>query len=126
MTVSQRLDNIIHEKKLQKKMIAQAIGVPNTTLGSWVNRGGDFPVSYLIPLAEAIGVTPMFLLTGNDDYNAPAPENQVILSDDEMFLLNTYRSLDKEGAVIVANKAVEELRRVRASMGGESAPSKGA
>ena len=126
MTISQRLDNIIHEKKLQKKLVAQEIGVPNTTLGSWVNRGGDFPVSYLIPLAEAIGVTPMYLLTGSEEYVSPSPENQVTLSDDELFLLNTFRALDKEGAVVVSNKAIEELRRVRAAQGSEAVPSKGA
>lgn len=125
-SISQRLANVIYEKKLQKKLVAQAIGVPNTTLGSWVNRGGDFPVSYLIPLAEAVGVSPLYLLTGQEEFTPAAPENQVVLTDDEMFLLNTFRMLDKEGAVVVCNKAIEEMRRVRTIQGSEAVPSKGA
>ena len=125
-SISQRLANIIYEKKIQKKVVAQAVGVPNTTLGSWVNRGGDFPVSYLIPLAEAIGVSPMYLLTGKEEFTPPMPENQVVLTDDEMFLLNTFRALDREGAIVVSNKAIEEMRRVRSAQGNEALPSKGA
>lgn len=120
MTVGQRLGLIAQQKKMQKKDLSVAIGVPYTTMSSWINRGGDFPASCVIPLAKALGVTPMYLLTGQEEYTKLIPDDYERLSENERYLLDTIRNLDKDGVVVVMNKAVEELRRCRAEQGSEA------
>ena len=117
MTPTQRMNSAIIEKKLQKKDLAAVIGVPTTTLSSWINRGSDFPAQYVIPISEFLHVHPLWLLTGNELPEPKIPSNYVELHDDEEFLLRTFRALDQEGRVVVSNKAVEEMRRVKAEQG---------
>lgn len=117
ITPTQRMNQALVEKRIQKKVLADAIGVPATTLNSWINRGGDFPASYVVPVAECLGVHPLWLLTGADLPAPSIPASFVELKDDELFLLESFRALDQEGKIVVANKAVEELRRQKLEQG---------
>ena len=117
LTPTQRMNQALIEKHIQKKTLADKIGVPATTLNSWINRGGDIPSSYIVPAAEALGVHPLWLLMGEDHLPPKIPDTYVELSEDELFLLRTFRAIDQEGRVVVANKAVEELRRVKLEQG---------
>ena len=48
------------------------------------------------------------------------------LSDDEWFLVKTFRELDRAGKIVVSNKAIEESRRSGAEQGkGEANESAG-
>ena len=117
MTPTQRMNQALTEKRIQKKVLAEAIGIPATTLNSWINRGGDFPASYVVPVAECLGVHPLWLLTGSDLPTPSIPASYVELKEDELFLLESFRALDQEGKIVVANKAVEELRRQKLEQG---------
>lgn len=117
LTPTQRMNQALTEKRIQKKVLADAIGVPATTLNSWINRGGDFPASYVVPVAECLGVHPLWLLTGSDLPTPSIPASYVELKEDELFLLESFRALDQEGKIVVANKAVEELRRQKLEQG---------
>lgn len=109
----QRVVNAAAEKKILKKSLAETIGVPVTTFSTWIGRGTDFPASYVVPLADALGVHPLWILTGEEQMMPKVPENYVDLHDDELFLVQTFRALDVEGRIVVANRAVEEMRRVK-------------
>ena len=117
ITPTQRMNQALSEKRIQKKILAEKIGVPATTLNSWINRGGDFPASSVVPIAECLGVHPLWLLTGTDIPAPSIPSSFVELKDDEQFLLESFRALDQEGKIVVANKAVEELRRQKLEQG---------
>ncbi len=117
ISAAQRLNDVINEKHLQKKIIANKVGVPPTTLQSWLTRKNDLPSSVLLPLADALGVSPLYLLTGYDELPPKIPDSYVDLDQDEHFLIRTYRALDREGQIVVANKAVEELRRAKSEQG---------
>ena len=117
ITPTQRMNQALSEKRIQKKILAEKIGVPATTLNSWINRGGDFPASYVVPIAECLGVHPLWLLTGTEIPAPSIPSSFVELKDDEQFLLESFRALDQEGKIVVANKAVEELRRQKLEQG---------
>lgn len=117
LTPTQRMNDVLQRKHIQKKVLADAIGVPPTTLQSWINRGVDFPASYTIPIADVLGVHPLWLLSGADVLPPKIPDGFVELKEDEYFLLETYRNLDREGRVVVSNKAVEEMRRLKAELG---------
>lgn len=125
LTPTQRMNQALIDKHIQKKVLAERVGIPATTLNSWINRGGDFPASYIVPVAEALGVHPLWLLTGEDHIAPKIPDTYMELKEDELFLMQTFRALDREGRVVVANKAVEELRRVKSEQGSTS-PANGA
>ena len=118
--LTMRLDQALKKQRMQKKILAAAIGVPQTTLNTWINRGGDFPASYIIPICRALDIQPLWLLTGEggEALKSEIPETFVELSADEKFLLDTYRSLDRAGQIVIANAAVEEMRRSKTELSG--------
>jgi len=117
LTPAQRINQVLTEKKIQKKALADYIGIPPTTLNSWINRGGDFPASYVGPIAECLDIHPLWLINGQEIATPKIPDTYVELSEEEAFLLRTFRSLPHEGKIVVANKAVEELRLAKAEQG---------
>lgn len=117
MTIANRLNELILERRIQKKQVAAEIGVPASTLNTWFSRGEDFPAQYVIPLCKVLKVSPEKLLEGRDVPLPEIPDDYVQLNEEERFLLDTIRGLDREGVIVVTNKAIEEARRVRAMQG---------
>lgn len=112
MTTVQRLNRVLKEKHIQKKTFAETIGIPASTLNSWINRGGEIPSSFAVPIAKALDVSLTWLLTGEESQEKEIPESFVELNEEEMYLVRVFRSLDWEGKVVVANRAVEEKYRL--------------
>ncbi len=121
MTIVNRLNELISERKLVKKELAASIGVPQSTLQTWLDRGEDFPARYIVPLCNVLKISTDKLLSGIDTPLPEIPKDYVQLSEDERYLLDTMRGLDREGVVLVTSKAVEEARRVRAGQGNGAA-----
>ena len=117
MTIANRLAELIREKKVIKKELAEKIGVAQSTLATWLGRGEDFPAQYVMPLCRALGVSPECLLEGSAASSPTIPSDYVQITEDERFLLQAVRSLDREGVIVVTNEAIKEARRVRAARG---------
>ena len=119
MIPTERIEQMLAKRKLTKRKLAQKVGVAPTTLSTWINRGCDFPASYVVAIAMALDVHPMWLLTGNEDITPFIDPRFVELTDDERYLIDTYRALDRDGRTVVTNKAVEEKRRAKFEQGSE-------
>ncbi len=117
MTIANRLNELILEKRIQKKQVAAEIGVAASTLNTWLSRGEDFPAQYVIPLCRVLDISAEKLLEGRDVPLPQIPDDYVQLSEEERYLLDTIRCLDREGVIVVTNKAIEEARRVRIAQG---------
>lgn len=117
MTIAKRLNELIAEKRIQKKQLAERIGVAASTLNTWLSRGEDFPAQYVIPICNVLEISAEKLLEGRDVSLPKIPNDYVQLSEEERFLIDTIRGLDREGVIVVNNKAVEEARRVRSAQG---------
>ena len=117
MTIVNRLEELLAEKRMQKKELATQIGIAPSTLQSWVTRGEDFPARYVMPICNALGLSAEKLLEGLDVPLPEIPSDFIKLSDEERFLIDTLRGLDREGMIVVTNKAIEEMRRVRSMQG---------
>lgn len=120
MTIAKRLADIISDKRIVKKELAAEIGVAQSTLQTWLGRGEDFPAQYVMPLCRALEVSPEYLLEGVEVPLPEIPEEYIKVTDDERFLLESFRSLDREGMVVVTNEAIKESRRSRTAQGGGS------
>ena len=115
--ITKRVSDVLNHSPMQQKDLALAIDVPVTTLNTWLKRGGDFPASYVVPIAKFLGVSAIWLLTGDNVERPDIPDSYIELTDNEAFLIETYRSLDKAGQIVVSNSAVEESRRVKSEQG---------
>lgn len=110
MTIANRLNELIAEKRIQKKQLAERIGVAASTLNTWLSRGEDFPAQYVIPICGVLGISAEKLLEGRDVPLPVIPDDYVQITAEERFLLDTLRNLDREGVIVVTNKAIEEAR----------------
>lgn len=57
-----RIKAIAHDKKRSNKSIAEGAGIPVTTFDRKLNRNGDFTLTEISGIADALGVNPWDLL----------------------------------------------------------------
>lgn len=117
MTIAKRLADFMAEKRVQQKQLAAQIGISASTLNSWLTRGESFPAQYVVPICNALDISVEMLLEGREVPLPKIPDDYEKLTEDERYLLETVRGLDREGVIVVTNKAVEEARRVRSAQG---------
>ena len=65
-----------------------ATGIPTSTISAW-NKNGALPsADYIVPLARELGVSVLYLLTGEKESNP-----NEFLTKEEQILLENYRKL---------------------------------
>ena len=112
MTISQRLNAIITERKIVKKSICEACGIAPSTLSTWfANDVTSIPSEYIMPICRFFGILPEALLCEADEFDGALTSDYGRLSGEEKLLLNNFRQLDIEGQRIVAASAITERRR---------------
>lgn len=52
------------QDKTRLRALAKALGTAPSTVSSWKIRQSDPPARYIVPIAEFLGVPPLYLLTG--------------------------------------------------------------
>ncbi|MBP3653191.1 MAG: helix-turn-helix transcriptional regulator [Clostridia bacterium] len=112
MNIVERLGEIMRAKKINRAQLSRHLGLAPTTVQSWFNRGIDFPAQFVMPICEITGVTPAYLLSGEDHHANEIPEGYMAVSEDERFYVDTLRKLDREGVVVAMAAALAEARRV--------------
>lgn len=105
------------DRGIRNNEFARNIGIPQSTFQTWLSRNEDFPARYVIPICHELDIVPELLLEGTEKSKADVPDDFVQLSEQERTLIEFVRNLDKEGMIVVTNKAVEEMRRVRNTQG---------
>ena len=63
--------DIMDKKKLRQADIARALGVSKTTVFNWINRDTLPQVDKALKLADALGASVRFLVTGQDPAELP-------------------------------------------------------
>lgn len=94
-----RIDSLLKEKNLKRKAIADAIGISLQPFTSWSNRGSIPGADIAYNIAEYLGVSVEWLLTGHEKEG---------LSADERNMLEAYRLLDEKDRQEL--KAIAELK----------------
>lgn len=116
MDCKQRIRDIIeirlHNLGLRQKDLADSIGVPVSTLNSWLRLGRDIPAQYIIGIADCLQCSPMYLLTGDateqidpatlvpheEEKDADAIRG---ISDDALKVACLWDGLDEAGKAII-------------------------
>lgn len=116
-SINERLFSLLKAKNLKIKDLANSIGINQANISMWKARNTDPPAKYIAPIADFLGVTPEYLLTGNHKYmplqaayiqsSVSPPPN---LTDEETLLLTNYRKLSLIDKVKVRGLTIELLR----------------
>lgn len=56
MTITERIDSILRDKKMSRRKLAINAGISPSTLQSAMEKGGDMPFSKICAIANALGV----------------------------------------------------------------------
>lgn len=133
MDLKERLRDTIqirlHTMGLRQKDLADAIGVPVSTLSGWLRLGRDIPAQYVLGIADCLECTPMYLLTGDVTQQIdPAtllPQRKedaaaiTRISDDALKVARLWDGLDEPGKAIILG---DIYRRLEALANSEEGP----
>lgn len=100
MTISQRIFEELKKQKRTQKELAIATGISTSTISAWNKKGALPSADSIVPLARELGVSVLYLLTGEESLESELP-----LSSDEMKLLENYRMLDHKQKTAVYEHA---------------------
>lgn len=105
MTINERFFELLNQSSDSQKKFCEDTGIPQSTLSAWKKRKTDPPAELIFTIANYLGVSVEYLLTGINQ-----PPN---LSKEERILLEIYDSLDHEGQTILLGKAYDLKREQR-------------
>ncbi len=66
MTINERFFALLDAKGVSQKDFCQSTGIPKQTISGWKSRKTDPPSSLIITISKYFGVTPGYLLTGEE------------------------------------------------------------
>ena len=112
-TIAIRLYNM----GLKQKELADSIGVPASTLNSWLKRGRDIPAQYIMGIADFLDCNPIYLLTGDITFQVdveslkPHKSADAIrgVSDDALKVAALWDRLDEPGRAIIMGDLYKRL-----------------
>ena len=133
MQITQRIFEILLNpiNKRSQTEFASHLGISGKTVGAWKTRNSDPPAKYIPAIADFLGVSIEWLLTGdernkngsvhvtgsvsggavvqgsNNGYVTVSNGNERVLSDEESELLRVYGALDVKGRINLLKTAFE-------------------
>lgn len=82
-----RIDSILKKRNLKRKAVADAVGISLQPFTSWSNRGSIPCADTAYHIAEYLGVSVEWLLTGTERNNVPKISNEVLELAEDIFRL---------------------------------------
>lgn len=89
MTIIERMFEIMQEKGIKQKELAEALGINSANVSAWNKRNTNPPMEYLPQICDRLNVTWEYLITGKD-------EKERGLTTEEQKMLTLYRRLDQK------------------------------
>lgn len=121
MNICQRIFDCMGQDKTRLRALAKALGTAPSTVSSWKIRQSDPPAKYIVPIAEFLGVPPLYLLTGKQASTSNSQANTLsepdAKADRQAYgeLNSLYASLDRAGQVIMLAAGYQQQLRVRSA-----------
>ena len=87
MEIIERITETLNEKDKRAYELCEKLGVRTSTMSTWKSRNSDPPAKYMKTIADFLGVSLDYLLTGQE---APVRKTTTVEEDE---LLELFRSL---------------------------------
>ena len=100
MTIQERIEYLLNERKISKAELARRIERPYTTVDNWFKRNSEPGCTLAEPIAKALDVSIEFLITGTEKI-IPG----TVLPDEEQQLLDYYNAANQDGKVRIMEQA---------------------
>ena len=100
MTISQRIFEILDEKKMTQKEFSQQTGIPQSTISDWRKKNTNPTSDKILIICEVLGITPYELLSGVKEEGNRSREQRCMLVFDESEegrVLQMFNQLDLGG-----------------------------
>lgn len=100
MSINERVFFTLKEKNLKQKDLADYLGIAQSVITNWKNRGNNPPAEYLIQICEFLGITIYELLGANSNneleylYSKLSPEDKAIVDN----ILSRYKSQEQQSS----------------------------
>lgn len=100
MTISERIFDILKEKKITQTQVADALNTKQSTIASWKKQGSQPSSTLIVNIAKTLGVSIEYLLTGEE----PKQEHY---TKEEQRLTWIYRTTNQIGKQCIMEYASE-------------------
>ena len=97
MNISERIHNIIDDRDMKQRTLADKLDIPYSTLSGYMTGSNRFPLDVIVKIAQELNVTADYLLGLADD-----PERPVKLSQSEQRMIAAYRTLSRDQRELIA------------------------
>ena len=112
MLISERIFDILKEKRITQKEFSEKTGISQSTISDWKRKKTNPSADKIISICDALGVSVYELL--QDDGNSPKLYDHCIMvrDSDERQLLEGYHSLDGQDKARILGymAALKEVR----------------
>ena len=118
MEITERIVQYMEQHNITQVALARALGIQKSTINYTLNNGKDFSASDIMPIANFLGVSPIWLLTGEEQQPIIKEEVRYVelqLPEDEKTLLEIYHGLDLEGKSTVLATAYQHRNRIQST-----------
>lgn len=108
MTISQRIFQILKDKKCTQKQFSSSTGISESTISDWKKKGTNPAADKLSVIADMLNVSLDYLLTGKEKSSSTGK-----LTADEQELLTYYKELNDIDKGIVIGRAETLLEKYK-------------
>ena len=105
MTISQRMFDILKQKRLSQAELAKKLGISPSTISTWKKEGTDPPTKNLLDIAEFLGISVNELLGDK------SPMGDILLNTEHQFE-NPFRN----EAVWIAYTSMKDIQKLRVQL----------
>lgn len=99
MDIINRILDILSDKGLKQADLCNYVGIKYNVFTTWKTRGTEPPTKFLIQICDFLGVSPYYLLTGEEN------NSSYELSEDEQALLRVFKQLPENHRIMVLERA---------------------
>lgn len=94
INITENIKKIMSEKDITQEQMAEKFAVKQSTVSNWLNRSVDMPFGRLTQIADALGVSVLYIITYPEVYVKDGEQKAVCenckLKDETIRNLNDY------------------------------------
>lgn len=96
MTISEKIFDMLHRKKMTQKEFSQRTGIRESTISDWKHKKVNPSADKILIICDVLGISPYELLSGSGEKFNKADYMMVHKDSQEYELLETFRDIEND------------------------------